>query len=292
MPKQKGSGLYFFCHKCNEGLPFGMLLKRIDSLLYEEYRRERLGSRYTKKKETISPVFNKTKSKLEEIKNNISINDDLLSMADMPIRWSEYLVQRKIPLELLWKYFFFADDFKKVANQVCPGTFSDKALKYKESRIVIKLLDANGNLTGIQGREIQKSNAKYITIKSPESKHKIFGLDRIKHNRSVYVFEGPIDSCFVENSIGVCGADLVSQVSTLFIDPIFCFDNEPYSPIISKKVSLAIDQGHKVIIYNRNNKQKDINDMVLSGIKVEEMIKQRTFSGLRARAEFNQWKRT
>jgi len=293
MPKKKGTGLYFFCHKCNEAMPFGLLLKRIDNLLYKEYQKERIGSRYSNKpKEIEVPKFNNMKKTLEVVSSNSSVFDDLQDMSKMPRKVAEYLINRKIPLDKLWKYFYYADDFKKVANQICAGTFSKAALKYKESRIVLTMLDSSARITGIQGRTIGESSAKYITIKRSESARKIFGLDQIKYNRPVIVLEGPIDSCFLDNAIGVCGADLVSQVEGLNINPIFCFDNEPYSKIITKKVYRAIQQNYYVVIYPRNIKQKDINEMVLSGIDVSDMIKKRTFSGLRARAEFAQWKRT
>jgi len=292
MPKKKGSGLYFFCHKCNEAMPFGLFLKRIDNLLYKEYQRERIGSRYSNKpKEIDPPKFTAMKKTLVTASIKFDVYDDLQNMSEMPKNIAGYLIDRKIPLDKLWKYFYFADDFKKVANQICSNTFSSAALKYKESRIVLTMLDASGNIIGIQGRTITESSAKYITIKRSDSARKIFGLDQIKYNRPVVVLEGPIDSCFIDNSIGVCGADLVSQVEGLNIDPIFCFDNEPYSTIIAKKVFKAINQGYKVVIYPKSIKQKDINDMVLSGIDVNKLIKERTFSGLRARAEFNQWSR-
>jgi len=291
MPKNKGSGLYYYCHKCNEAMPFGLFLRRIDGRLYEEYRRERIGSKYSKLPETVIPAKLKSRRELATSIPDIELTNSLSSMTDMPSEVSKYLIDRKIPLEMLLKYFFYTDDFKSLANMVCPGSFPDNALKYKEPRIIITMLDPTGKLIGIQGRAIAKSRAKYVTIKTKNAPKKIFGLDRIRHNRPVYVFEGPIDSCFVENAIGVCGADLVSQVEGMSIDPIFCFDNEPYSKIITKKIYRAIENNKKVVIFPRQTTQKDINDMVLAGIDVNKLLKERTFSGLRARAEFNQWSR-
>ena len=35
---------------------------------------------------------------------------------------------------------------------------------------------------------------------------KIYGLDQIKKNESVYVTEGPFDSTFIRNAIAMCGS--------------------------------------------------------------------------------------
>jgi len=294
MPKKKGEGLYFFCHRCNEGKSFSRLLEGFDSTLYQEYRGERLQSKYSGSRHTLpatihQPMFDN--ARLITAREKTSITDHLMNMAEMPNEWSRYLLNRKIPKDILWNYFYFTQDFNGFANIVRPRTFSIKACAYKESRIVITMPDYSGKIQAIQGRETQKSYAKYITVKASEESRKIFGLDRMNNAKPVYVFEGPIDSCFVDNGIGVCGADLVSQVVGLKIDPVFCFDNEPRSRIIVGKISSAISSGEKVVIFPANISGKDINDMSLSGIQVNELVRSRTFSGLRAQMELNKWKR-
>ena len=40
-----------------------------------------------------------------------------------------------------------------------------------------------------------------------------------------------------------------------------------------------------------NIKEKDINEMFLSGLAVQDIINQNTFSGLELKLKFNQWKK-
>ena len=90
---------------------------------------------------------------------------------------------------------------------------------------------------------------KYITIKLNEKKEKIYGLDRMDHNKKIYVTEGPIDSMFIPNAIAVAGAGF----DTKFIDAIkdnatLIMDNEPRSKEITKFIEKLIDNNYTVII--------------------------------------------
>jgi hypothetical protein len=49
--------------------------------------------------------------------------------------------------------------------------------------------------------------------------------------------------------------------------------------------------GQKVVIWPSTIKEKDINDMVLSGLNVQDVIKSNTYSGLEAKLKFTTWKK-
>jgi hypothetical protein len=49
--------------------------------------------------------------------------------------------------------------------------------------------------------------------------------------------------------------------------------------------------GHKVVIWPSTIKEKDINDMVLSGLNVQSVIESNTYSGLQAKLKFITWKK-
>ena len=276
--------LVYKCHKCGVSMGFSNFLKTFDDNLYKEYTFERIGGA-TKKKDFVAPVVN-VKKRLKRAHTS-DILAHLTPVQKMPIKWQRYLVKRKIPMPMLRKYFYYTDAFKSVANDICPNTFSSKALRTEESRIVIPFLDKTGNVYCIQGRETTPSYAKYITIKKDEDTPKIFGLDRLDTSKEVVIVEGPIDSMFLNNALAVCGADLVSGSADIDADKIYCFDNEPRSAIARKKISSAIDKGLRVALLPV--KQKDINDMVLAGHDVNTLIKQNTFSGLKAKLEFGKW---
>ena len=119
---------------------------------------------------------------------------------------------------------------------------------------------------------------------------KIYGLDNIRGDAPVFVTEGPFDSTFIRNSIAMCGAD--GDVGKWGIsDPVWVYDNEPSNKEITTRISNTIDRGDKVVIWPNNIKEKDINDMVLAGHSVQELLESNIYNGLKAKLKFNTWKR-
>ena len=119
---------------------------------------------------------------------------------------------------------------------------------------------------------------------------KIYGLDTIRKSSPVFVTEGPFDSTLIRNSIAMCGAD--GDVRKWGIsDPVWVYDNEPRSKEITTRISNTINRGDKVVIWPNNLKEKDINDMVLAGHSVQELLESNIYNGQKAKLQFNTWKR-
>ena len=49
--------------------------------------------------------------------------------------------------------------------------------------------------------------------------------------------------------------------------------------------------GKKVVIWPKAVQQKDINDMVLAGLSVMNVLKSNTYRALEAKIKFNEWKK-
>jgi hypothetical protein len=119
---------------------------------------------------------------------------------------------------------------------------------------------------------------------------KIYGLDEVKKDQTVYITEGPFDSTFIRNSIALCGAD--GDVGKWGIsDCVWIYDNEPRNAEIHRRIEQCISRGDKVIIWPSNIKEKDINDMILSGLNPQSVIESNTYSGLEAKLKFTTWKK-
>ena len=119
---------------------------------------------------------------------------------------------------------------------------------------------------------------------------KIYGLDEIQKTEIVYVTEGPFDSTFIRNAIALCGAD--GDIIKWGIDRcVWIYDNEPRNAEIHSRISRVIDRGEKVVIWPSSIKEKDINDMVLSGLDVQSVIESNIYSGLEAKLKFTTWKK-
>jgi len=72
------------------------------------------------------------------------------------------------------------------------------------------------------------------------------------------------------------------------------FDNEPRNKEIVSLMEKQIDLGNKICLWPETIKEKDINDMILSGIdrlEIEAIIHNNTFSGLEAKMKFTTWKK-
>ena len=279
------SNLFFSCHNCEQSLSIGSLIKKIDVPLFHQYQLEKY------KKEAHSnvsaPIFKFSKP---EFKKGFPF--ELPSIQSLPITHSakKYVLKRKIPN----KYFsdlYYADDFCKFVNEdmgIC------KKMKLNEPRIIIPFYDEHGMLLGIQGRALLNYDLKYITIKLDDSNIKVFGLNTVSFDKKVYVTEGPFDSMFLPNALATMDASLYNIFAILGknFDHVLVFDNEPRNLEITKRIGKAISVGKNICIWPQNIEQKDVNDMVLTGLDVVSIIDSNTFSGPAAQINFNKWKRT
>ena len=162
-------------------------------------------------------------------------------------------------------------------------------MRYDEPRIIIPLFYTN-TLVGFQGRSLGPSKVKYITVMINDDAPKIYGMDTIRKSSPVFVTEGPFDSTFILNSIAMCGAD--GDVGKWGVStPVWVYDNEPRSKEITTRISDTIDRGDKVVIWPKNIREKDINDMVLAGHDVQSIVESNVYEGLEANLKFTTWKR-
>jgi hypothetical protein len=159
--------------------------------------------------------------------------------------------------------------------------------------MIIPFRKENGQIFAFQGRSFGDEKQKYITIILDTEYPKIFGMDRLNPNDNVYVTEGPFDSLFISNAIAVAQSDL--RVPQFKDKAVLVPDNEPRNQEICRQIERCIEEGYKVCLWPNTIKEKDINDMILSGMTQAEVlgiIHSNSHSGLKAQTVFNSWKRT
>ncbi len=88
----------------------------------------------------------------------------------------------------------------------------------------------------------------------------------------------------------MCGSDIDLR-SFGWSDYIYVYDNEPRNREIVNRIAKTINRGDKVVIWPTTINQKDINDMVLSGQNIMNVLESNTYSGLKAKIKFNNWKK-
>jgi len=252
------------------------LIKHLDTVLHKQYTLEKFKEGHTGRNfVTEEPVFD---FKKPVFKKTI----DLPKASENSVA-REYLEKRKLDPSL----FYYAEQFKWWTNQQ-KHTFD--TIGRDEPRVIIPMYDEEKQLIGFQGRALDKSPNKYITIMIQEDAPKIYGLDTIDKTSPVYITEGPFDSTFIRNSIAMCGAD-VDIGGWGISNPVYVYDNEPRNREIVKRILKTIDCGNSVVIWPQSIEQKDINDMVLAGHNVMDVLKLNTYSGLKAKIKFNNWKK-
>ncbi len=267
----------FKCHNCGASLSLNNFLKQIDSTLHKQYTLEKFKEGHAggrnfvveePKFEFKQPVFRK--------------GLDLPKASDVTVA-KEYLEKRKLDPSK----FYFTNKFKQWTNTQ-KKTFD--TIGRDESRIIIPMYDENRNLIGFQGRSLGPNSVKYITVMINDDAPKIYGLDTIETEKPIYILEGPFDSTLVENSVAMCGSD-IDIGSFGWSDYIWVFDNEPRNREIVNRISKTIDRGDKIVIWPSTVTEKDVNDMILGGHQVMNMLKSNTYSGLKAKIKFNNWKK-
>jgi hypothetical protein len=279
---------HYKCHNCHLAIPFGKFLKDMNPSLHVQYSLDVYKNDTLFVDAPLIPFGNKImsepKKSLDEYKFIIPIhqlNDE------HPAK--QYLIKRMIPKERFVE-LYYSKDFKLFVDEIFPN--NGKELRLEEERIIIPFYDENKVLLGFQGRSIDPNNKiRYITIKLDSDNLKLFGLDKLNKNEIVRVVEGPIDSYFLKNCVATCDSKLSN--ANKYIDKtklLLIFDNQYYNKDILREIRGSINAGYSVVIFPKYMKEKDLNDMILSGMTINELenlIESRTFSGLRATLELN-----
>lgn len=277
----KGKGMVYFCHNCGITRTFNNFLKEQDPLLHKQFVLEKMQDKGAEL------AFGEEKPQVED-SGKYSEGDPLNKLRpindlrdDHPAK--QYIRNRKIPVNR-WDKLYYCTKFKTWTNTMVPGKFNEEN---DEPRIIIPFIDEKGSFFGYQGRALGKSVQRYITIML-ETRPNIYGLDSVDLNKTVLVTEGPFDSMFLDNCIAMAGSDLNVDIP----DPVMIYDNEPRNDAIINKLKKSIAQGKKVVIWPDHLEHKDINDMVLSGIDIMDLVLNSVYTGLKAEMALSKWSKT
>ena len=280
---RKKNDLFFKCHNCGVGATLGNLIKHVASKTYKDYifERYRSGVKTNNPEPEFkfdAPVFRK-----RDIFKGLSSISELSE--DHPAR--KIVEARHLPEDRL-SDLYLCESFFKFTNTLIRNKFP--SVEGAHPRLLIPFRDEKGEIFAYQGRAFGVEIPKYITIKLDDG-DKVFGLDRLNKDETVYVVEGPIDSMFIDNAVATADADLTKAD---YQDSVLVFDNEPRNKEICRRVEKAIDAGRRVCLWPESNPFKDINDMILGGYTKEKIItqiNQNTYQSVEAKLRFAKWRK-
>ena len=159
----------------------------------------------------------------------------------------EYCEARKIPKSIYMKWFFAEE-----------GPF--------ENRLIIPFYNAKGGIYYYQGRSMYSwMIPKYKSRKGSEC-NSIYNFYCVNRDKPVAILEGPIDSIFTENSIGVTGLKVKDARLANFSNRFFLLDND----VSGRKTCLKLlDAGEYVFNWEKflsrhsyTDDVKDVNDFI------------------------------
>jgi transcription elongation factor Elf1 len=281
--KTSDGEMQYKCHNCGVAHTLRGFLKKVDFNLYKSYASETLLSRNSDQ----PPVREKdlrTTGAADVEKSDLGLPALSNLKADHPgvLYWRERLIPEERMRDAFWTDAFY----HWVNETLIPGKFTQAALSRDCGRIVIPFRDKNKKITALTARAVGGQDPKYVAVRltTPVAP---FGTDRVDESETVYVVEGPIDSMFLPNSIAMGTSNRSVEVP----NRVMVYDNEPRAPAIIGIMQKAIERGETVVVWPTDVSEKDINAMVMAGRDPLSIIKARSFSGLRATIELNNWRR-
>lgn len=168
--------------------------------------------------------------------------------------------------------------------------------KVHRHRLIIPFFDVEGELEFYQSRKIFKFDQKEKYISKVGGERTIFNIDQVEPGVGhVFVFEGPIDACFVKSGIAVGGINehkgLFSPLQEkqmnqlMFYEKIWVLDSQWLDKTSLIKSELLLKEGESVFIWPEHigTRYKDFNETCVAQGLYEissAFIKKNTFKGI------------
>ena len=292
---KKGNDLFYRCHNCGIGTSLANLLKNLDTALHSEYVLERYKTGESGVKNYSNVAISVPSPKFGRLqKSKVFEHAEWINKLSPEHFCLIYATKRLIPTQFYDK-LLFTSHYKQFITSLVPN--HGKQL-LDDARLVIPFYNVYNELIAVSGRALETSDKtlRYVTIRVKESDDKlIYGLDRVDLNKPVKIVEGPIDSMFLSNCVASGDANLTLVAKDIdCAKKILIFDNEPRNKEIVKMMQDAIKSGHNIVIWPDIIKAKDINEMIVSGISVDEIesiISTNSFTDIKAQMRFVSWKK-
>lgn len=278
---------YFYCHNCSRAFtPFYWI-------------KETTGKTYSEIKEDLLLSYNEDDLFLEKV-NLIDNNNVFLTTPDLP-EDSINLLDTSQTNFFTNNYFVkLSLEFLKNRNllnaKFIPKAFYISLTDYiHKNRLIIPFYDNNGKITFYQSRALtskQELRAKYLS--KVNSNKYIFNLPLINFNQDyIFLMEGSIDACFIQNGLAISGISLTSyqdellQFTCPFMKRVWLFDNPKIDNAGKEKmIEYAMHSNDLFFTWSDQFEEyKDLNEFCVQknirSVNPDEILK-RSFIGSKA----------
>ena len=275
---------YFYCHNCNQGWSPVNWLKQVCNLSFKEILDE--SSQY---QTSIPDIIDSYENK--ESKKTVfgTLPEDSINLSD-PIQLRYYGNNRVVNLALN-----FIKDRRLDTAINRPKTFWLSLKDYvHKNRICIPFYDEDNQIRFYQTRTIcnedKLTKPKYLSKLNADKR--LYGIQNIDTNiDELFLFEGPIDSMFIKNGLGVGGLTLTELQQGILkkfalYEKIWVLDNQIIDKAAKIKTLDLIEAGERVFIWPEKFKEfKDLNDLCVR-YKLDQIspkfILENTYKGIEA----------
>lgn len=276
------------------GSKFSYFLYRIDRSMFNEYQMDRFKEYGGGDRKPSKGLLDDIDQEEPKAFGDPSHVHDLPTIASLPSTHfaKQYIADRQLPVHL-WEKLYFTDAWKNLTNQF-EQTY-DKIYK-DEPRIVIPAYNRTGQLSSFQGRSLDpnEDQRKYMTVKVLDEL-KIWGIDKIKTTKPVFLLEGAFDAMLLDNTAAMFGGLLNPEDLPTEFDWVFVLDNEPRNISVLRRYQQLIHKGAKFVSWkNWKLPYKDVNLCVQNGVNAKEIqryFENNTVQGLMAQLEFDKWRK-
>jgi hypothetical protein len=274
---------YFICHNCQKTWKPIDWIKEVSNKTYKEIIKE--SDNYT---DSLHVILEQ-RPQVERKRNLSTLPHNCINLSD-PVQLTFY--KNNIIVQDVLEYINKRRLFTAINR--AKTFYVSLTDKHHKNRLIIPFYNELGKIVFYQSRAIYKKDedfSKYLSKVSSE--FTVFGIDKINPKIDyLFLFEGPIDSMFVKNGLGLGGlriTELQKQQLTKyrFHNKIWILDNQLDNKNVIKKYQELIDKQEKIFCIPEKFKQfKDLNEMCIE-YKLDQVspkfIINNSFTGMQAK---------
>lgn len=277
-----------YCHNCGSSLSTYSWIREVSGITHNELVELLDSENYE------TPIFS------EEIKEEFAVStlpEDSINLFD-PNQIEYYKDNDKV--RKVVKYF--TDRRLNTAVNRPDALYVSIKDRFQSDRLVIPFKDEEGDIVFFQTRRVFDWDDKPNYLSKLGADKTLYGIDKVDSNMdTVFLFEGPIDSFFVKNGLGVAGINKghfsftktqKSQLQSLSLyKKIWVLDSQWIDATAREKTISLLETGETVFIWPKKYgmKYKDLNELcVANGLDQisPEFIKKNAVQGMNSVLRF------